>query len=247
MKAIIMAGGKGTRLFDSEHPSPKVLRRALDRPLLSYVFDSIDFIPPEDIYVIIGFMADAVKAEFPDRNFVLQGEDGYGTGYAVRCAVEQEKLENYDGDIVILSGDVPLIKNSTIRALIDQHKREKNSCTLLSCVSQRELPFGRIVRDPVTDRVTAIREHKDCSPEEKLIKELNVGLYVFNSAKLCAALKRVGCNNAAGEYYLTDVPKIMLSDGENVGACITNDENELCGVNTVADLEYVEKILRRQD
>ena len=107
MKAIIMAGGKGTRLYDNEHPCPKVLREACGRPLISYVFDSIDFIPDEDITVVVGFMADEVKAAFPERSYALQGQDGYGTGYAVRCAIEQSGLKDYKGDVVILSGDVP--------------------------------------------------------------------------------------------------------------------------------------------
>ena len=242
MKAIIMAGGKGTRLYDSEHPSPKVLREALGRPLISYVLDSIDFIPEKDIHIIVGFMADAVKAAFPKRNFVLQGDKGYGTGYAVQCAVEQEKLEEFDGNVVILSGDVPLINKETIVRLAKQHEEEGNACTLLSCVSERELPFGRILRD-ADGNVKEIKEHKDCSEEERKVRELNVGLYVFDCKKLCAALKRIDCNNAANEYYLTDVPKIMLSDGEKVGACITHDERELCGVNTPDDLAYVEKLL----
>lgn len=244
MKAIIMAGGKGTRLYDSENPSPKVLRKACGRPLISYVFDSINFIDERDITVVVGFMADAVKEAFPEKNYALQGSDGYGTGYAVKCAIEQFGLENYKGDIVILSGDVPCIKRSTVEALCSQHQREGNSCTLLSCVSEQRLPFGRIIRD-YQGKVSAIREHKDCTPEEREIKELNVGLYVFDSAKLTAALGKINSNNAAGEYYLTDVPKIMLDSDEKVGAYQTDDESELWGVNTIEDLRAVEEILRR--
>lgn len=242
MKAIIMAGGKGTRLYDSENPSPKVLRKACGRPLISYVFDSIGFIDNDDVIVVVGFMADSVKEAFPDRHFALQGEAGYGTGYAVRCAIEQYGLEDYDGNIVILSGDVPCIKRSTIEALCKIHEEEGNSCTLLSCISEQKLPFGRIVRD-AGGKIMAIREHKDCTPEEREIKELNVGLYVFDSKKLVAALKQVDSDNAAGEYYLTDVPKIMLGAGERVGAHQTDDENELWGVNTPDDLRAVEEIL----
>ncbi len=244
MKAIIMAGGKGTRLYDSENPSPKVLRKACGRPLISYVFDSIDFIDESDITVVVGFMADAVKEAFPEKNYALQGTDGYGTGYAVKCAIEQFGLDKYDGDVVILSGDVPCIKGSTVEALCRQHQREGNACTLLSCVSGQKLPFGRIIRDS-EGRISAIREHKDCTPEEREIKELNVGLYVFNCAKLTAALGKINANNAAGEYYLTDVPKIMLDSDEKVGSYQTDDENELWGVNTVDDLLAVEEILRR--
>lgn len=243
MKAIIMAGGKGTRLYDDENPCPKVLREACGRPLISYVFDSIDFIPEEDVTVVVGFMAEAVKEAFPERRYALQGQDGYGTGYAVRCAIEQARLEDYKGNIIVLSGDAPCIKRETVEALCREHERCGNSCTMLTCVSDRALPFGRIIRDG-EGNITGIREHKDCTPEERAIKELNVGLYVFRCDRLVDALGRINSDNAAGEYYLTDVPKIMLESGDKVGASVTTDERELLGVNTPDDLRTVEEILR---
>lgn len=242
MKAIIMAGGKGTRIFDSNDPKPKVLCQACGRPLISYVFDSVDFIDDSDVTVLVGFMADSVKNAFPERNFALQGNDGYGTGYAVRCAVEQSGLTEYDGDVVILSGDVPCIKRSTVKALCELHEKEKNACTLLSCVSEKKLPFGRIIRD-AEGKIKGIREQKDCTPEECEIKELNVGLYVFDCKKLVSALGQITSDNAAGEYYLTDVPKILIEAGERIGSHCTDDENELLGVNTPDDLRTVEEIL----
>ena len=220
MKAIIMAGGKGTRLYDNEHPCPKVLREACGRPLISYVFDSIDFIPDEDITVVVGFMADEVKA-----------------------AIEQSGLKDYKGDVVILSGDVPCIKRETVEQLCHEHEASGNSCTMLTCVSERALPFGRIIRD-ADGNITGIREHKDCTPEERAIKELNVGLYVFRCDRLVDALGKINSDNAAGEYYLTDVPKIMLECGDKVGSTTTTDERELLGVNTPDDLATVEAIIR---
>ena len=220
MKAIIMAGGKGTRLYDNEHPCPKVLREACGRPLISYVFDSIDFIPDEDITVVVGFMADEVKA-----------------------AIEQSGLKEYKGDVVILSGDVPCIKRETVEQLCHEHEASGNSCTMLTCVSERALPFGRIIRD-ADGNITGIREHKDCTPEERAIKELNVGLYVFRCDRLVDALGKINSDNAAGEYYLTDVPKIMLECGDKVGSTTTTDERELLGVNTPDDLATVEAIIR---
>lgn len=245
MKAIIMAGGNGTRLYDNEHPCPKVLREACGRPLISYVFDSIDFIPDEDITVVVGFMADEVKAAFPERSYALQGQDGYGTGYAVRCAIEQSGLKDYKGDVVILSGDVPCIKRETVEQLCHEHEASGNSCTMLTCVSERALPFGRIIRD-ADGNITGIREHKDCTPEERAIKELNVGLYVFRCDRLVDALGKINADNAAGEYYLTDVPKIMLECGDKVGSATTTDERELLGVNTPDDLATVEAIIRAE-
>ncbi len=245
MKAIIMAGGKGTRLYDAENPSPKVLRMACGRPLLSYVLDTVHFLPPEDVVVLVGFMADAVRKQFPNCHFAEQGKDAYGTGYAVRCALEQAIDENYDGDILVLSGDMPLIRRETVAGLVQEHKQKGNVCTLLSCVSDAPLPYGRILRDS-NGRIYAIREDKDCSPEEKNVRELNSGLYVFSARKLRSALERVGCNTAAGEYYLTDVPPILIQDGEQVGAYRIRHMDELLGVNTPDDLRQVEETLRQR-
>lgn len=246
MKAIIMAAGKGTRLIDSENLLPKVLREANGKPLLAYVLDSIDFLNNNDITIVIGYMAETVRNAFPERQFVLQGSDGYGTGYAVMCGIKESGLdENYNGEIAVLSGDVPLIKRETIQAMLSLHREEKNVCTLLSCRSKKPLPFGRIIRE--NGNVTAIKEHRDCTDLERQIDELNVGMYIFDAQKLYSALKNLNDDNAAHEYYLTDVPKIMLTENERVNAYITEDEDELWGVNTYEDLHEVEKILKNRN
>ncbi len=244
MKAIIMAGGKGTRLATADNPLPKVLREANARPLLSYVLDSIDFIAPEDITVVVGYMKEKVRQSFADHGcrFATQDDAAYGTGYAVMCAMRGDDLANCHDDIIVLSGDVPLIRTSTIRAMFDMHRRDGNSCTMLSCRSDRPLPFGRVVRE--NGKVTAIVEDKDCTPEQKKITELNVGLYIFNADLLRSALARITNNNAQHEYYLTDVPALMLADGAKFDAYVTEDETEMLGVNTFEDLALVEEILR---
>lgn len=241
MKAIVMAAGRGTRLNDSENPLPKVLRKANGRPLLAYVLESIDFLDNTDITVVIGYMAEEIQKVFPGRQFILQGSDGYGTGYAAMCGIKGSGLENFRGEIAVLSGDVPLLKKGTIQSMLALHRNEKNACTLLSCKSSKSLPFGRIIR--INGKVTAIKEHRDCTESERLINELNVGMYIFDAPQLYRALMQLNNDNAAGEYYLTDVPKIMLSKNKSVNAYITDDEDELWGVNTYEDLNEVEKIL----
>lgn len=244
-KIIILAAGKGTRLCDSSNPCPKVLRKACGRPLLSYVIDSTALlgIPKSDITIVTGYMHDAVEAAFADSGyrFALQDGNGYGTGYAVMCGLEKSGLSDFDGTIIVLQGDVPLVRDTTLKAICDFHTVNDNACTLLSCESRIELPFGRIVRE--NGRLCAIVEDKDCTPEQKLIRELNVGLYVFDAKKLSSALGRITTDNKAGEYYLTDVPAILLSDGERVDAYMTRDQDELWGINTPQDLAAVEKIL----
>jgi len=244
-KIIILAAGKGTRLADSANPCPKVLRKACGRPLLSYVIDSTEplGIPKSDITIVTGYMHECVEQAFADSGcrFALQGNDVYGTGYAVMCGLEQSGLGGFDGTVIVLQGDVPLVRGETLKAIYDFHLENRNACTLLSCESPLQLPFGRIVRE--NGRLTAIVEDKDCTAEQKKIRELNVGLYIFDAKKLSSALGRITTNNKAGEYYLTDVPAILLSDGEKVDAYMTRDPDELWGINTPQDLEAVEKIL----
>ena len=242
MKAIIIAAGKGTRLASDGVMLPKVLRRANDKPLLGYVTDSIDFIDNDDITIVIGYMKEAVMEEFKGRNFAIQDEGGYGTGYAVMCGCRKADIEAYDGDVIILQGDVPLIKKSTIQKMYEMHKSEKNALTLLSCVTDRKLPFGRIIRNE--RGVTAIVEEKVATEEQKKIKELNVGLYILDAKKLMSALNRIKPNSVSNEYYFTDAIELLCGDGEKVNAYITDDETEMWGVNTPEDLKAVEEILR---
>jgi len=242
MKAIIIAAGKGTRLASDGVQLPKVLRQANGTPLLGHVLNSIDFIDNDDITIVIGFMKEAVKAAFEGRNFSIQDDGGYGTGYAVMCGCRDAKIDDYDGDVVILQGDVPLVKKSTILKMYEMHKANKNALTLLSCVTDRKLPFGRIVRNE--RGVTAIVEEKVATEEQKAIKELNVGLYILDAKKLMGALRRITPNPVSKEYYFTDAIELLCGDGEKVDAYITDDENEMWGVNTPEDLKAVEEILK---
>lgn len=244
MKAIIMAAGKGTRLAKLGDPMPKVLRKANGRPLLSYVLDVLEGIKPEDITVVTGYMAESVEKEYADYgcSFIRQGDDAYGTGYAVMCGIKDKQFDAYDGDIIILNGDAPLTTVETVRGM-KAKQSEGFDCTLLSCVTEQKLPYGRIIRSE-DGSITDIREEKECSPEEKLIKELNVGAYVFKANALRKGLSVINNNNNAGEYYLTDVPPAIARCGGKVNAYITTDENELLGVNTPEDLEEVARLLK---
>ena len=245
-KVIILAAGKGTRINDENHPMPKVLREAHGRPLISYVIDSTSLlgIKPEDITIVVGYMKEMVVERFKDcgYKFAVQDDGGYGTGYAVKCAMEQSGLNDFGGTIVILSGDVPLVKKETVFRLADENLKNGNSCTLLSCISKRELPFGRIIRDE-NGRFTGIVEDKNCSPEQKKIRELNVATYAFDAKKLAEALKEITFNSLTGEMYLTDVPAVMLAKKEKIDAVPTDDETEMLGVNTFADLKIIEDVL----
>ena len=240
MKAIVLAAGKGTRL-QSEHCNlPKVLRTALDKPLLGYVLDGLRFLPQQDVIIVAGYKWELVEAAFAGYPFAVQAEQ-LGTGHAVACA--RQAVGDYDGPVLVCCGDMPLMREETYRAMFDAQEREGNVCTILAATCTAELPYGRILRrtDGTFDRVV---EDKDCTPEQKKIRELNAGVYVFDCRKLFAALGQLHNDNAQGEYYLTDVPAILQAEGGRVGVCAACTADEMLGVNTPEQLHQVEEYLK---
>ena len=236
VKAVVLAAGKGTRLQTEGVTLPKVMRLAAGRPLLAYVLDALSFLPKEDIVLVVGYRREDVEAAYPEYTAALQAEQ-LGTGHAVQCAASA--LEGFDGSVLVCCGDMPLMKKETYQSLCRTHEEEGNACTVLSGISQEALPYGRIIRDE-TGAFSRIVEDKDCTAEEKAVRELNAGVYLFRAAALFEALGHLRCDNAQGEYYLTDVPGWLLSHQGKVGVCPTCTPEEMLGVNTPAQLEQVE-------
>lgn len=242
IKAVVLAAGKGTRLRTEGVDLPKVLRQAAGRALLDYVLEALDFLDQKDVVLVAGYQRDKVLAAYPGYPSAVQ-EPQLGTGHAVQCA--KEALAGFDGSVLICYGDMPLMRRETYLSLIETHRREGNDCTLLSAVSDEELPYGRIVRNE-SGAFARIVEDRDCTPEEKAIRELNVGVYVFEAKALWEALEQLRPNNAQGELYLTDAPAYILARGGKVGACPTCTAEEMLGVNTVEQLHQVEEIVERR-
>ena len=241
MKAVVLAAGKGTRLMSEKFNLPKVLREALSRPLLSYVLENIDYIEKKDTVIVVGYMGDKVR-EFAggEYRFALQKEQK-GTGHAVMMT--RDELKDYDGDVIILCGDMPLFKKETYLGICEKHAQSGAALTIMTVVAKNGgLPYGRIIRDE-NGNISDIVEDKDATPEQKAINELNVGVFVVKCGVLFDALDKIGNNNKQGEYYLTDLPKILISEGQKVDSFTTYDVDEIVGVNTLEDLEYCEKIL----
>lgn len=237
IKAVVLAAGKGTRLRTQGVMVPKVMRLASGRPLLGYVLDALSFLPPEDIILVVGYRKEAVITAFPGYPAAEQTEQ-LGTGHAVLSAAPL--LEGFGGGVLVCCGDMPLMKRSTFELLAEVHIREKNACTILSGFSKEELPYGRIIRD-ASGRFARIVEDRDCTTEEKAVRELNAGVYIFEKEPMLRMLGRLGKDNAQGEYYLTDVPALLLSEGERVGVCDSCSPLEMLGVNTPAQLKQVEE------
>ena len=243
MKAIILAAGKGKRLLSEQHDMPKVMREALGKPLLRYVVENLSFIEKkEDIVIVAGYKKEKVFEAFADGYAFAVQDEQKGTGHAVNCA--KDLFVDYDGPVLVCYGDMPMFKKSTYENLVKVHEEAGNDCTILTGVTDRKLAYGRIVRDEKGDFVGVVGD-RDCTPEQKLINELNVGIYVFDSKKLFPCLGELKSNNAQGEYYLTDVPSIMMSKGYKIGTYSTHDGNEILGVNTPEELEMCESLLSK--
>jgi len=244
LNVLILAAGLGTRMKSER---AKVLHEIGGLPLIIYVCRTTRSLEPERIYVVVGHQAAEVEKTVQNEmgdlaRFVMQTEQR-GTGHAVMAARAQ--LANSNSLVLVLPGDVPLIRAETLEAFIETHKSSHAACSVLSVRLENPTGYGRIVRDD-NNLFARIIEQKDATLEEQKIKEINSGVYCFDSRKLSAALERVNTSNKQGEYYLTDVPQILLSDGEVVNIYLHGDAREVSGINTRAELAEFENLLRRQ-
>lgn len=243
IKALVLAAGKGTRLQTEGVTLPKVMRQAAGRALLDYVLSALSFLPREDIILVVGYGKDDVLAAYPDYPHAEQAEQK-GTGHAVQCAAHL--LEGFDGHVLVCCGDTPLMHRETFRTLVDTHLAQGNACTMLSSVLEEGGGYGRVLREP-DGSFAAIVEAKDCTPEQAKVTEVNTGTYVFRVKELLATLDQLRCDNAQGEYYLTDVPALIKRAGGKVGLCDSCAPVEMLGVNTPEQLAQVEAIVRGEE
>ena len=234
--AIILAAGKGTRM---KSDASKVMHTIIDRPMLGYIIDALKAVHVDRIVVVVGYQAQTIKDAYPDVEFAMQ-ETQLGTGHAVIQA--KEKLKNYDGDVMILCGDTPLLKESTLKSLYQYHKESGAVTTILTSIYENPFGYGRIVKED--EFVKAIVEEKEASEEIKKIKEVNAGVYCFNSKELFKALDKINNNNEKGEYYLTDVIGIQVLENKKVQSFVLEDNMEILGVNSKVELAQAGKVLR---
>ena len=243
VNVLVMAAGLGTRMKSKR---AKVLHELGGLPLIARVLRVAKSVNPRSIVVVVGHASEEVEqasvAEAGELvQFVLQRKQR-GTGDAVATA--RDLLADSDSVVLVLSGDVPMIRASTLETLLDHHLKTGADCTILSARLENPTGYGRIVRDE-SDIFQRIVEQKDASDEERKIREINSGIYCFNSRKLFRALSQLQPANAQDEYYLTDVPEILLKQGANVSVYVHDDAREVLGVNTRAELAEFENLLRR--
>ena len=230
----ILAAGKGSRM---ESKLPKVLHKLNGISLIDYVLNTASELNPDSITLVVGFQKDLVKNHIKNNsiNYVSQDEQ-LGTGHAA-LQIEHQ-LQNQEGHLLILYGDVPNIKSNTLSPIINQHIKEDRKATVITATIEDPTGYGRIVRSKNGDLLRIVEE-KDCTEDERKIKEWNPGIYIFKIPQLFNELKRIGSNNASNEYYLTDVIELIKENSPIQAERISNS-SEVIGINTINQLSDLE-------
>jgi bifunctional UDP-N-acetylglucosamine pyrophosphorylase/glucosamine-1-phosphate N-acetyltransferase/UDP-N-acetylglucosamine pyrophosphorylase len=238
--AIVMAAGKGTRM---KSELPKVLFPVCGRPMVEYVLDALEEAGVDQIVVVVGYRADLVREALgsrPSVRFVEQTEQ-LGTGHAVMVC--RDELQDHQGLAFVIAGDAPMIQADSVRALLEDYDRKPASCILGTAHKDEPFGLGRIVRDEQRQFV-GIVEERDATEEQKRITEVNMSYYAFRCPDLLTALDEIRPDNSQGEYYITDVPGVLLAHGKPVRALQVLKPCEVLSINTVDELKIVEAAMQ---
>lgn len=236
--AIILAAGEGKRM---KSKYPKVLHKICGKPMIHYVINCVRETGVSKLFVVVGHKSEDVMENIDESVQFVNQEQQLGTGHAVMQA--REALRDFDGSVLILCGDTPLITSDTIETIIKAQKERDLACVVLTTEMDDPTGYGRVIRD-TNGNIERIVEEKDAVPAEKEITEINSGIYVFDSRLLFESLDKLSCNNVQGEYYLTDVIEILRVSGHTVGAVKAADPKELMGVNNKKELAEANRIMR---
>lgn len=244
LKSIILAAGKGTRM---KSDMPKVLHTIFDKTLVGYVIEAVNNTGlADENYVIVGHQSERVEeyinANYKNAKCVLQSPQ-LGTGHAVSMAMPY--LNDFDGEVVILCGDTPLITSETIKEFVEYHREIKSDLTVMSAIFENPTNYGRIIRNQ-DGSLNSIVEEKDATLEQKAVKEINAGIYCINWAKIKPAFNELTSNNAQGEYYLTDIIKWGNEKNLSVNAYTLKNNEEIFGINSKAHLAEASKMLNNR-
>lgn len=243
LAAVVLAAGKGKRIA---HPTlPKVLLPLRGRPVLAYVLEAVGALQPEHLFIVVGFRGEQVaawvRAQEPRATIVWQGEQ-LGTGHAVMQT--EPLLRDFPGDVLIVTGDTPLVRAETLREFVRQHRRAEVAVSVLSAQCPEPTGYGRLLRDE-QGAVVRIIEESDATPAERQIREVNTGILLAQAPVLFALLPLLSRQNAQQEYYLTDVVALCRQYGYRLEAWCAPDWDEFHGINTWEDLARVERRLEQ--
>lgn len=239
--AVVLAAGKGTRMRSR---CPKVLQAIAERPMLAYVLDAVSQLSCSRTIVVVGFQAEAVRAALSTyRVMWVEQREQLGTGHAllqVRPVVEGDPVT-----LLVVPGDVPLVRARTLMSLTMAHKESGAAATILTALLTNPTGYGRVVRD-ADDMPLRIVEERDADRSVRQLPEVNTGIYAFSSSVIFEVLGRIEPHNVQQEYYLTDAISLLRVMGFETNAVLAGDAEEVTGVNTVEDLKAVEGVLRKR-
>ena len=236
--AIVLAAGKGTRMKSKKS---KLVQKIYGKEVVRRAVENAEKAGVGEIVAVVGYMKEEVMAVLGDKVKYAVQDEMLGTGHAVLQA--KEYLKGKKGKVLVLNGDVPLIRPETLNKLLEKSIENKEYATLLTAIYDNPKGYGRIVRDE-GGNIAAIVEEKDTTDDQKEIKEINAGIYCFDIEELLAALENLSPDNAQGEYYLTDVIEIMNKKGLKTGAVVVEDNTEILGINDRIQLEMLTKVLQ---
>ncbi|MFN8705647.1 MAG: NTP transferase domain-containing protein [Planctomyces sp.] len=238
--AVVLAAGKSTRM---KSDLPKVLHEVCGRRMIDYVLDAARASGVKKLIVVVGHRAELVREALAGQADVVFAEqlEQKGTGHAAMMC--EPHLRGHQGSVLILAGDTPLLSGVSLKALLDVQEKEFAACVIGSASTQYNEGLGRIVRD-LNGQFQRIVEQKDATPEERAITEINTGCYVFRTPELLASLTKIRPNNAQSEYYLTDCPGILMTEGFRVSASCSLTIEEAMGVNTRVQLAEVQRSIQ---
>lgn len=242
--AVILAGGEGKRMKSNK---PKTMSMVLGRPMLKWILDSLQASGIADICVVTGYRRECIEeylSSLPGKIETVYQSRRLGTGHAVMMA--EEFLKQRGGDVVILNGDAPFMDAQTITGAYQQHDKTNSSATVISANVSDPNGYGRIVRDRATSALKAIVEQKDADEDTKKITEVNSGGYWFDTAALLSVLHKITADNNAAEYYLPDALKLLLEQGDTVGAFTALSSDTVLGANDPQQLNELNEIARKK-
>ena len=238
--AIVLAAGKSTRM---KSDLPKVLHELCGRPMLHHVLNACRLVGVESMMAVVGHGKSQVLKRFENETDVVWVEQAKqrGTGHAVACC--RKALEGLDGSLLVIAGDMPLVRRETLAGLIESREQSQAAVTLATAVLNDPTGYGRIVRN-AKGKLEAIVEESDCTSEQQKIREVNPSYYCFDAVRLFAALDEIKPTGAKGEYYLTDAIRILRSNGHEVSASVTVAAEDAMGINSRLDLATVNRVMQ---
>jgi len=241
-KAIVLAAGKGTRLQSESMDLPKALRMLCGKPLIRYVLDNLNFQAPDDITIVVGFRKEMVIEALGQAYRYVEQQEQNGTARATLCA--EPELQGYAGPVIVCYCDMPFLARDTYLRLFERHMAAGAGNTLLSGRFHPIPPYGRLIRDP-QGRLIDIIEESACTPGQKRIDEVNVGLQVIDGARMWGWLRQIDNENPRREYYLTSLARVLAREGVPQEVVEIANQTETLGVNTLEDLRAAEALLGR--